>query len=159
MLHKAQKNAVLGFALTPAVPLQKIFVDFSTLCRNDGVPSLPSTQNREVLWHEESPVQRRSRYLQEIPHADDKNLRVPQSGGGKSGCCLGHPGSPFFMNASDCVLYFTGSCVVVVVSRPPCPSALQQVGIDRGDIPDLSQVRRTEASGLFNAAGLITGTR
>ena len=63
------------------------------------------------------------------------------------------------MNAEDCVLYFTGSCVAVVVPRPPCPSALQQVGIDRGDIPDLSQVRRTEASGLFDAAGLITGTR
>ena len=32
-----------------------------------------------------------------------------------------HLGSSFLMNASDCVLYFTGSCVVVVVvvSRPP----------------------------------------
>lgn len=39
--------------------------------------------DRKIFWHEESPVQRRTWYLQEIPHKNDKNLRVPQSCRGK----------------------------------------------------------------------------
>ena len=37
---------------------------------------------REILWHEEEPVQRRSGHLQEVSLQDDKAVRVPQSGRG-----------------------------------------------------------------------------
>lgn len=45
---------------------------------------LSRSVHREILWHEESPVQRRTRHLQEVPYTNDENLRVPQSCRGES---------------------------------------------------------------------------
>lgn len=51
--------------------------------------------HREILWHEEEPVQRSSGDLQDLPQQDDQTVRVSQSGWGniRSSCWSLHGGN------------------------------------------------------------------